>query len=213
MRCVRFVIGICVCIFLTGLASAQGPQVPQPPETPTLPPMPAPAAIAPPTSYNAPYLPAMAPATAYTVVPHFESNAWDPYAPCNSVEGLIARWKATKVIDRPKVEASLRQELQKEFQDRMAVDEQRVKMAEAEAKKLRERHELRRQKQDDIVDFRMQQLLREAQGIGWEHDFPSPLPPISWYAPDEAAPVTVSCVTHPLPATPPIGAVPPTLRK
>ena len=169
--------------------------------------------VGPAGSHSPVYLAPVAPPTAYGLVQRFQSNAWDPYGPCDSVEGLIARWKATKESDRAKVEASLRQELNKEFQDRMAVEEQRVKMAEAEAKKLRERLELRRQKQDDIVDFRLQQLLREAQGIGWEHDFPSPLPPMSWYAPDEAAPMTVSCVVHPLPGTPPVVSAPPTMRK
>jgi DNA-binding IclR family transcriptional regulator len=41
---------------------------------------------------------------------------------------------------------------------------------EAKVKQLREQLELRRKEQDEIVDFRLKQLLREAQGLGWGTD-------------------------------------------
>ena len=57
--------------------------------------------------------------------------------------------------------------LKAEFQSRLAAHEKEIDQLENEVKKLRQQLELRRRNQDEIVHFRMEQLLRDAQGLGW----------------------------------------------
>jgi hypothetical protein len=84
------------------------------------------------------------------------------------VQDLLGKWKAAaNESDRSKVEKDLRQVLKEQFQARLAAHEKEIEQLEAKVKQLREQLDLRRQKQDEIVDFRAQQLLREAQGLGW----------------------------------------------
>jgi hypothetical protein len=84
---------------------------------------------------------------------------------------LLHRWKAAaNESDRGKIERQLRDLLKEELQARFGVHETEIKHLEAKVKQLRDQLELRRGKQDEIVDFRLQQLLREAQGLGWGTD-------------------------------------------
>jgi hypothetical protein len=81
---------------------------------------------------------------------------------------LLAKWKETEdPADRRKLEESLRGTVKEEFEARLGFHEKEVEQLEARVKQLREQLERRRDKQDEIVDFRVQQLLREAQGLGW----------------------------------------------
>jgi hypothetical protein len=81
---------------------------------------------------------------------------------------LVGRWKASKQdAEREKVEAELRNALKREFAARLAAHEKEIKNLEEKVRQLRERLTLRREKQDEIVDHRLQQLLRDAQGLGW----------------------------------------------
>ncbi|HEX2476184.1 MAG TPA: hypothetical protein VHK01_15645 [Lacipirellulaceae bacterium] len=81
---------------------------------------------------------------------------------------LIERWKASQeTAEREKLEAELRGQLKREFAARLAVHEREIKQLEEKVRQLRERLALRREKQDEIVDHRLQQILREAQGLGW----------------------------------------------
>jgi multidrug resistance efflux pump len=64
----------------------------------------------------------------------------------------------------------MREDLTKRFQARLSAHEKEILQLEAKVKQLREQLELRCKKQDEIVDFRLKQLLREAQGLGWRTD-------------------------------------------
>jgi hypothetical protein len=87
------------------------------------------------------------------------------------VQKMVNTWKETKEADkRETIEKSLRDALNKEFAVRLAAHEQEVKDLEEKVRQLRERLALRKEKQDEIVDNRMQQLLRDAQGLGWGTD-------------------------------------------
>ncbi len=84
------------------------------------------------------------------------------------IDGLLEKWKqSSSKADRDKIQQNLRAALHAEFQARLAAHEKEIDQLEADVKRLREQLELRRQKQDDIVGFHMEQLLRQAQGLGW----------------------------------------------
>jgi hypothetical protein len=84
---------------------------------------------------------------------------------------LVETWENTKdKSEREKLEKDLREELKKEFEARMAVHEQELKGLEDKVRQLRERLALRKEKQNEIIDNRLQQILREAQGLGWGTD-------------------------------------------
>jgi hypothetical protein len=84
------------------------------------------------------------------------------------IHRLVERWKASKQdAEREKVQTELRNVLQREFAARLAVHEREIKELEEKVRHLRERLSLRREKQDEIVEHRLQQILREAQGLGW----------------------------------------------
>jgi hypothetical protein len=81
---------------------------------------------------------------------------------------LIDRWKASKdSAERNDLEKSLREVLKAEFSMRLEAHEKEIKQLEEKVRQLRDRLNLRREKQDEIVDHRLQQLLRDAQGLGW----------------------------------------------
>ena len=85
-----------------------------------------------------------------------------------AVSELLRKWKAAgSESDRAKVEKELRAVLKSQFEARLGAHQKEIEQLEAKVKQLREQLELRRKKQDEIVDFRLQQLLREAQGLGW----------------------------------------------
>jgi hypothetical protein len=81
---------------------------------------------------------------------------------------LVRLWSLVKTdSDREKVQKALHESVKREFQARLQPQEEEVKALEAKVQQLRKQLDLRRSKQDEIVDFRTQQLLREAQGLGW----------------------------------------------
>jgi hypothetical protein len=81
---------------------------------------------------------------------------------------IVERWKTSQdTAEREKLEAELRGQLKREFAARLAVHEREIKQLEEKVRQLRERLALRKEKQDDIVDHRLQQILRDAQGLGW----------------------------------------------
>lgn len=81
---------------------------------------------------------------------------------------LIERWKnSNEAAEREKLETELRALLRGEFAARLAVHEREIKQLEEKVIQLRERLALRKEKQEEIVGHRLQQILREAQGLGW----------------------------------------------
>jgi hypothetical protein len=81
---------------------------------------------------------------------------------------LVQRWKDSKdAAEREKLETGLREALKLEFTARLASHYKEIKELEEKVRQLRERLALRKEKQDEIVEHRLQQILREAQGLGW----------------------------------------------
>ena len=116
------------------------------------------------------------------------------------VHRLVDQWKAAKnESDRREIEQELRDAVKGQFNARLAPQRKELEELESQVKQLREKLELRLKKQDEIVDFRVQQLLREAQGLGWGTEpetptrggfpggLPSPSPAVSPWP--EAIPV------------------------
>jgi hypothetical protein len=108
-------------------------------------------------------VPQYAPYGATRNTPRWRNDKPDP----RQSQELIARWKAADADQRKQLESSLREMLKREFNARLMAHEQEIKELEAKVRELRERLALRREKQDEIVDHRLQQILREAQGLGW----------------------------------------------
>jgi len=92
---------------------------------------------------------------------------YSPFFDDSGAEGLLVKWKTANETDRKGIEKDLRVALKRSFQTRLDADETEVKQLEAQVKQLHEKLDLRRRKQEEIVEFRAQQLLRETQGLGW----------------------------------------------
>ena len=142
-------IGACVCLAtLISLAMAQMPPPPPPP----------------PAKEKRP--------SSESVVSKItgETTTTTPRIPAadRHVDELLGQWKAAKTdADRNRIENQLRAALVDAFHARCANHEREIEQLEAKVKELRGQLALRRQKENEIVDFRFQQLLREAQGLGW----------------------------------------------
>jgi hypothetical protein len=85
-------------------------------------------------------------------------------------EALLSKWKQAKESDREGIQKELRGVLTEDFKARLGKHQKEIEQLEAQLKQLRDKLNLRTSKQDEIVDFRLQQLLREAQGLGWGTD-------------------------------------------
>jgi hypothetical protein len=92
----------------------------------------------------------------------------EPRIDPRQTQKLIEGWKNSKeAAEREKLETELRALLRREFATRLAVHEREIKQLEEKVRQLRERLALRKEKQEEIVNHRLQQILREAQGLGW----------------------------------------------
>jgi hypothetical protein len=84
------------------------------------------------------------------------------------VHTLTARWNDTKEpSERGKIETELRAVLKQQFSEKLTVHEQAIRELEAKILQLRKQLALRKEKQNEIVEQRLQQVLRDAQGLGW----------------------------------------------
>ncbi|MBA3314126.1 MAG: hypothetical protein M3552_20665 [Planctomycetota bacterium] len=84
------------------------------------------------------------------------------------VNEALLDWKAAGTDDvRDDVKQRLRSILEEVFAARQQAHEQEIAELEEKVKQLREQLERRREKQKEIIDFRMEQLVREAEGLGW----------------------------------------------
>ena len=81
---------------------------------------------------------------------------------------LVDRWKAAKEpSERDEVEKALRESLTTEFTQRLAAHEREIKELEEKVHSFVTGSACAREKQEEIVEHRLQQILREAQGLGW----------------------------------------------
>src|SRR5579875_1927546 len=69
--------------------------------------------------------------------------------------------------DREKIKGQLSEVLEKQFDQRQKRHEEEIQALEAQIKKLREMVEKRRENRRDIISRRLDQILKESQGLGW----------------------------------------------
>ncbi len=83
-------------------------------------------------------------------------------------EQLVARYAATEQAEeRGAIKTQLTELLAKHFDVQQQLRERELGRVEARIKKLRELAQKRREAQKTIVDQRVDQLLRDADGLGW----------------------------------------------
>jgi hypothetical protein len=91
------------------------------------------------------------------------------------VDKLVDQWtKAESESDRETIHKQLYDAVNAQSEARLAIQEKEIAPLEAKVKQLRSQLELRRKKQDEIVSLRVQELLRDQQGLGWGADPTTP---------------------------------------
>ena len=91
------------------------------------------------------------------------------------VDKLVDQWtKAESESDRETIHKQLYDAVKAQSEARLAIQEKEIAPLEAKVKQLRSQLELRRKKQDEIVVLRVQELLRDQQGLGWGADPTTP---------------------------------------
>lgn len=85
-----------------------------------------------------------------------------------STRDLIAKYQETTDPDqRETVREELNDVLTKHFDVRQQIRARELEELEAQVRRLRELHDRREEEKDQIVRDRLQQLLRDAEGLGW----------------------------------------------
>jgi hypothetical protein len=69
--------------------------------------------------------------------------------------------------DRDKLKAKLGEVLGKQFDQRQRRHQAEIQALEAQVKKLRDLVEKRQENRREIIARRLEQILRESQGLGW----------------------------------------------
>lgn len=88
-----------------------------------------------------------------------------------STRDLIAKYgETTDSGERETIRDQLNDVLTKHFEVRQQIRESELEELEAQVQRLRELHNRREQAKDQIVRDRLQQLLRDAEGLGWGSD-------------------------------------------
>jgi hypothetical protein len=91
------------------------------------------------------------------------------------VDKLVDQWtKAESESDRETIHKQLYDAVKAQSEARLAIQEKEIAPLEVKVKQLRSQLELRRKKQEEIVVLRVQELLRDQQGLGWGADPAAP---------------------------------------
>jgi hypothetical protein len=69
--------------------------------------------------------------------------------------------------DREKVKGQLAEVLEKQFDQRQKRHEEEIKQLEAQIKKLKDLVDKRQENRREIISRRLDQLVKESQGLGW----------------------------------------------
>jgi hypothetical protein len=103
--------------------------------------------------------------------------------------GLIAEFSRTEdESQRGKTKAKLAATLEKQFDLQQKRRDLEVARIEAQLKKLRDIMRKRGESRQTIIDKRLDQLLREADGLGWTPQHGAPLPQNALFAPAQSVP-------------------------
>jgi len=86
----------------------------------------------------------------------------------NEAGELIHKLEATDSdTERDEIKAKLSANLGKQFDSRQKRHEQEIKALEAKVKKLKELVSKRQESRSEIISRRLEQILRDSQGLGW----------------------------------------------
>jgi hypothetical protein len=69
--------------------------------------------------------------------------------------------------DREKLKGQLAEVLEKQFDQRQKRHEEEIKQLEAQIKKLKELVDKRQENRREIISSRLNQIVKESQGLGW----------------------------------------------
>ena len=69
--------------------------------------------------------------------------------------------------DRDKIKGQLSETLEKQFDERQKRHEQEIKALEAQVKQLKDLVDKRQENRREIIGARLNQIVKEAQGLGW----------------------------------------------
>jgi hypothetical protein len=135
-------------------------------------------------------------------------------------EDLVAQYAATEDDEqRGGIKTLLAELLAQQFSVQQQLRERELARVEARVKKLRELTQKRREAQQTIVEQRLDQLLREADGLGWTppgaapqgdpgaNNIPSQQPASQWFL--NRAPLGLQPNPRPVAAPAPAISVPP----
>ena len=130
--------------------------VPVPPQPPGAPVVPAPPAN--PAARN----------MFYTTRPHIFSYSVEENNLSHQAEQYAQQLAAAKSdSDRDKIKSQLAELLEKQFDQRQKRHEDEIKQLEAQIKKLKDLVEKRQENRREIISARLNQIVKESQGLGW----------------------------------------------
>jgi hypothetical protein len=87
----------------------------------------------------------------------------------NAAQNAAQEFSAAKdEVAKAEARSKLRAALQKQFETRQKYRDLEIVQLEAEVKHLRELHQKREAAKSQIIDARLDQLVRSAEGLGWD---------------------------------------------
>lgn len=87
-----------------------------------------------------------------------------------SARQLIQQYRAAESgTDRSDLQEKLATTVREHFETRQQLREKELAALEARVRRLRELHDKREDAKDEIVEQRVEQLIREAEGLGWSN--------------------------------------------
>ena len=92
--------------------------------------------------------------------PNFEDN----------VATLAGQLKSAEGAEKESILAKLKSEVGQQFDRRQDAKGMELKALEEQLAKLKEIHNKRTQQRDQIIAFRVQQIVRDVEGLGWGTD-------------------------------------------
>jgi hypothetical protein len=104
---------------------------------------------------------------------YFTTSSWGPSSPeeanlAHEADQLVHQLgEAKSDSDKDKLKTKLSDLLEKQFDQRQKRHESEIEALEAQVKKLKDLVQKRQENRRDIVSKRLDQILRDAQGLGW----------------------------------------------
>jgi hypothetical protein len=92
----------------------------------------------------------------------------DDGGPSRQAEALAQQLAAARSdSDRDKIKGQLTELLEKQFDQRQKRHEEEIKQLEAQVKKLKDLVDKRQENRREIISRRLDQIVKESQGLGW----------------------------------------------